>query len=140
MSLIATKSRRNNEDLLYAKNAKTSLAKTLLIGDSIIKNFQRHYYPIWERYFQQFSTINVGISGDRAEQVLYRVQNGEIVRNLETVVIHVGTNNIDRNKPKDIANCILLIAKEFLQAKSNVDVIVTGLLPRDLHHTPRREK
>ena len=123
----------------HVEIAKTSSANVLLIGDSIIQGLAR-YPKIWTKYFASLKTLNFGIGGERTQNVLWRVENGEIPLNAQTVVIHVGTNNTDRDDPKDIANGIGSIAMMFQETKPNAKIILTGLLPRDLQPSHRREQ
>lgn len=60
------------------------------------------------------------------------VENGEILINVHTIVIHIGTTNTTHNKSEDVANGIGSIAKLIQEAKSNAILILIGLLPRDL--------
>ena len=86
--------------------------------------------------------MNFGIGGDRTQNVLWRLKNGEIPKNLQTAIIHCGTNNIDKNDPEDIKTAILSIAYFILEKKPQADIIITGLLPRDkeiFHQRKRRQ-
>ena len=56
----------------------------------------------------------------------------EIPLNVQTLVIYVGTNNIDCDQPADIADGIGSIAMLLRETKPNAKIILTGLLPRDL--------
>ena len=123
----------------HVEIAKTSSAGVLLIGDSIIQGLAR-YPNIWNKYFSPLKALNFGLAGDRTQNVLWRVENGEIPLNAQMIVIHVGTNNTDRDDPKDIANGIGSIAMMFQESKPNAKIILAGLLPRDLQITYRREQ
>ena len=103
-------------------NSKTIL---VLIGDSIVAGLS-HYTNIWRTFFKTFHTLNYGIGGDRTQHVLWRAENATLPNSLKYVVIHCGTNNIDRDQPRDIANGLKLQEK-----CSGLKVIVTDLLPRD---------
>ena len=76
----------------------------------------------------------------RIQHVLWRIQNGEIPVNVESVVIHCGTNNLDKDSPAEIKKGITSIAYAVLKRKPCVNVIVTGLLPRDSKGSPRHEQ
>ena len=58
------------------------------------------YPSVWNQYFAPLKSLNFGLGGDRTQHVLWRVENGEIPLNAQTIVIHVGTNNTDRDDPK----------------------------------------
>ncbi len=60
------------------------------------------------------------------------VENGEIPKDVQAVIILVGTNNIDRDGPSDIAHGIATIGMLFQAAKPHVKVMLVGLLPRGL--------
>ena len=122
----------------YVDTCHNSTSGILLIGDSMISGLAR-YPTVWKNFFVPMEALNFGIGGDRTQHVLYRVENGEIPQNVEIIVIHVGTNNTDCDKPKDIANGIASIAIFFQEMKPNVKIIITGLLPRGLHHCKRRD-
>ena len=55
-------------------------------------------------------------------------------------MIHCGTNNIEQDQPCDIANGIISIWLAFQEKRPGIKVIVTGLLPRDLDWSYRRDK
>ena len=77
----------------------------------------------------------------RTQHVLWRTENMKLSGNVKCVVIHCGTNNIDRDKPKEIANGIILIGKKLQEQKCDLNIIFTGLLPHDLFvSSKRREK
>ena len=56
------------------------------------------------------------------------------------LVLHHGTNNIDNDKPIDIAEGILSIANLVPERKPNMFIIIVGLLPRDQFSTLKRQK
>ena len=56
------------------------------------------------------------------------------------MVVHCGTNNIDVDRPRDIACGIVSIGLKLQELKPDIKVIVTGLLPRDLNWSGRRDK
>ena len=77
--------------------ARTSTAEILLLlGDSIIKGLNR-YKGTRYKYFP--NSFNFGISGDRAENVVWRAFNLPEVSYLKNVIIFCGTNNICIDSP-----------------------------------------
>ena len=106
-------------------NSKTIL---VLIGDLIVAGLSR-YANIWRSFFKTFDTLNYGISGDCTQHVLWRAENATLPNSLKYVVIHCGTNNIDRDQPRDIANGVIAIGLTLQEKCSGLKVIVTGLLP-----------
>ena len=84
---------------------------------------------IWRTFFKTFQTLNYGISGDRTQHVLWRAENATLPNSLKYVVIHCGTNNIDRDQPQDIAIGVISIGLKLQEKCRGLKVIVTGLLP-----------
>eukprot|EP00112_Aurelia_sp_Birch-Aquarium-sp1_P009827 Seg2132.2 transcript_id=Seg2132.2/GoldUCD/mRNA.D3Y31 product="Platelet-activating factor acetylhydrolase IB subunit gamma" protein_id=Seg2132.2/GoldUCD/D3Y31 len=84
--------------------------------------------------------LNFGIGADRIENVLWRIQNGEIPSNVRSAVIQVGTNNIGEDGPHEIKNRIAKIAQEILHKEPDACVIITGLLPRDKRISSKRKE
>ena len=118
-----------------AGNSRSTL---LLIGDSIVKGVFR-YKTVWKKYFELFEALNFGIGGDKTQNVLWRIINGNLPRDLKVAVIHCGTNNIDRNTPVEIKDGIVSIVEALCKIRPNIKIIITGLLPRDVFLSKRRE-
>ena len=123
----------------YVEIAKTSNASVLIIGDSIAEGLGR-FPKVWNKYFAPLNSLNFGLGGDRTQNVLWRVENGEIPLNVQTLVVHAGTNNLNHDLPEDIANGVGSIAKMFQKVKPNINIILTGILPRGLETSMYRNK
>ena len=118
---------------------KKSKAKLLIIGDSLVSNLSR-YPEIWRKYFSNHGALNFGIAGDKAQNVLWRVNNLHFSSDLHLKYIFIlcGTNNIDHNSPQSIASTIISTGLEF-QKSLKFQVIALTLLPNDHKHSKRRE-
>ena len=114
--------------------------KLLIIGDSLISNFS-HYPEIWRKYFSNHGALDFSIAGDKAQNILWRVNNLHFFSNLNLKYIFIlcGTNNIDHNSPKSIASIIISTGLEFQKKSHRFQVVVTQLLPRGHKHSRRRE-
>ena len=103
----------------------------MLYGDSIVKNYGEN----WRKAFGKMC-LNFGFGGDGIENVLYRVEYGVIPSCVRTVIVHVGTNNLSRASSKKVANGIHQICRAINKYRTDVDIIVAGILPgkgRELH-------
>ena len=83
---------------------------------------------MWSQIFNHPFPINYGISGDCIQDVMRRVMYG-LSRKVGIVIIHVGTNNITKNEPNEIAQAILKLVRNSLPAAT---IVITGLLHRGL--------
>ena len=111
--------------------SKTSTnAKLMLIGDSIIANFN-NCRDIFDKLFLPFRTLNFGISGDKLQNVLWRVCNMSLLASVEYIIIHCGTNNLGHSSPLKIAEELINIACMLKKNYKNLHIFVSCLLPRD---------
>lgn len=113
----------------------------LLLGDSItalwgnsLNEPDPDHVQVWNRYFGRYTALNFGIGGDKTENVLWRIEHGE-VDGLEprVVVLAVGVNNLfNLAVPRPaiaagVAKCV-----EALQAHlPRAEVIVINLFPHE---------
>jgi hypothetical protein len=110
------------------KNCSSYGSKVVFIGDSIVSNFSKFYPDMWEKDFP--NAINLGIGGDRIENVWWRILNNVVPANAEHVVIHVGTNNIGRCDHHDIIQGLLDMIKDAMRICPSAQFYLSALLPR----------
>ena len=128
---------RDNKHCWYEEHEKfmaiatRSLSSVLLIA---------RYHRVWSKYFEPLHGLNFGVSGDRTQHVLWRIENGEIPLNLQVAFVHCRTNNLDCDNPAEIRDGIASIVYTIQEKKPNANFIVSGLLPRDQETSSRRDK
>ena len=83
---------------------------SVVIGDSIVAGLRR-YPTAWRDFILQYKTINLGIRGDRVENVLGRINDIVPPKSIRSVVIHCGTNSIDTNNSNEISVGVVAIAR-----------------------------
>ena len=109
----------------------------IVIGDSIM-----HYWagvplaPIirgedsWTKAFG-LQTLNAGFGWDRTENVLWRLQHGELNgTNPRVVVVAIGTNNLGLNTVDEVVDGIDAICQEVHRQLPQAKILVLGILPR----------
>jgi lysophospholipase L1-like esterase len=119
------------------KKVKAGDPQLILIGDSITHNLDRvDRAELRKEYLDQYNTINLGISGDRTENVIWRLQNGAfdgIKPKVATLLI--GTNNTDGNHylhistPEELAAGIWKICSVVRKMSPDTEIILLGVLP-----------
>ena len=65
----------------------SSNAKLVLIRDSTIANFDK-CSDIFDKFFLLFRAVNCGISGDKIQNVLWRVYDMNLPASVEYVIIY----------------------------------------------------
>ena len=86
------------------------------------------YQNIWNGNFS-FNTLNCGIGGDKAQNVLWQAHNLSAVKSVRNVVILCGTNNLHLDAPEEIAGSIIEIGSMFKRLYTNVHVLFAELYP-----------
>jgi lysophospholipase L1-like esterase len=92
---------RHDEKVAAVKNGDYDL---VLIGDSITHTLGElndgKYAPnqeVWNRHFAPRNAINLGMNGQRTEEILWNLENGELefAKSPRVVMLLIGTNNSD---------------------------------------------
>jgi len=66
----------------------------VFIGDSITHHWEQEHLPLWNQMWGRYHALNLGYGGDRTENLLWRVQHGELDNiNPKLIVMMIGTNN-----------------------------------------------
>ena len=118
---------------------KKSYASVVVIGHSIVAGL-RPYPTVQRNFILKYKTVNPGIGGDRIKNVLWRINDIVLPKSIRSVVIHCGTNNINTSSSDEISVGVVTIARSFSHCYPNIELIVSGLLPRDIHWSARRVK
>jgi beta-glucosidase len=73
--------------------------QVVFIGDSITQGWEQAGKAVWAEHFARYDALDLGFAGDKTENVLWRLQQGEIDGIAPKVaVLMIGTNNTgDRN-------------------------------------------
>ena len=113
-------------------------ARVAILGNSIVEGLAR-YPAVWNKHLKPLNTINSGIGGDSIQHLLWRVGHLSLPPSLRVAVLLCGTNNLQCDKPQYMAEGVIACGLK-LQKAQKLHVVVTGILPRDLHPTPIRER
>ncbi|XP_018332473.1 platelet-activating factor acetylhydrolase IB subunit beta homolog [Agrilus planipennis] len=118
-----------NKHIEYEKKSKSCDADVVWIGDSIIERIQTS--SLWKEKISKFKCVNYGIGGDRVENVLWRVENGELDFNckIKVVVLHLGTNNISQSV-EEISEGIVNLVEIITKKLDDVTILFPTLLPK----------
>lgn len=133
--------------------AKKGEAELIFLGDSITESWQSAGERdgrkiggrnVWDAEFKNYKAANFGISGDRTQHVLWRLQNGELEGlKPKLIVLMIGTNNSNGNDhtAEEIADGVAAIVAEIRKQTSNAKVLLLGVFPRGKQpDSPQRKK
>jgi lysophospholipase L1-like esterase len=130
---------------LLNQRAADAAAKSQLIfiGDSITQGWEGEGKDTWTRFYAPRNAVNLGISGDRTQHVLWRLENGNIDSiKPKAAVVMIGTNNSngDDNTPGQIADGITAIVQKLRDALPDTKVLLLAIFPRSENFSAQRGK
>ena len=94
---------------------RKSYASMVVIGDSIVAGLRR-YPTVWRNFILQYKTVNLGIGGDRIENLLWRINDVMLPKSIRSVVIHCGTNNTNTRGSDEISVDVATIARSIFHS------------------------
>ena len=129
--LIAGNDQRHRQQCEWAEaSAKSGGGAVVLVGDSITHGWENHMDLLKDAG----SFVNLGTSGDRTENVLWRLQNGNLPAGLKprAFVVMIGTNNTGHrmDKPEDVARGIQAILARLQAAAPGTPIVLYRIFPR----------
>ena len=127
--------------------AVTQIAQTppdlVFIGDSITHLFgglpatpQARGQAVWDKYYAPRHAVNLGFGWDRTQQVLWRLQNGELEGiHPKVAVVLIGTNNLTPhnargNTDAEIVAGIRAVCDLIHRKTPRTKILLLGLFPR----------
>lgn len=115
----------------FLERTKQGPIEVLFLGDSITRGWATRGRTIWDQRYEPLKAANFGIGGDRTENVLWRIENGELEAiSPKVVVLMIGTNNTGNNKPEAIARGIELIVQRIRSKCPASKILLLGVFPR----------
>jgi lysophospholipase L1-like esterase len=105
------------------------------LGDSLTSRWGTDGRCVWDDVFAARRAANFGVGEDRTENLLWRVTAGGLLDGppVRVVVLLIGTNNIGRNTPEEIAVAIGAIVSAVRDRQPLARIVLMGLLPRGRH-------
>jgi lysophospholipase L1-like esterase len=113
-------------------------------GDSITRRWGATDYPEllanWKQNFSGWNAADFGWGGDRTQNILWRLDNGELDRvNPKIIVLLAGTNNVgnavspggDEAKVADVTSGLQAILRVMQTKAPDAVIIATGIFPRN---------
>ena len=127
----------------FNARARQGNVDLLFLGDSITEGWETFGKVAWAKHFAKRNAANMGISGDRTQNVLWRIENGN-VEGIEPklIVLMIGTNNANKqdNTAEEIADGIEAIVAMLRKRLPESKVLLLGVFPSGEKPNVKREK
>ena len=115
----------------------------VFIGDSITQLWEREGANVWGKYYGRCKALNLGVGGDRTQNVLWRFEQGQLDGLKPRVaVIMIGTNNSNRddNSEADILAGVKAIVQQVQDRLPNTKIVLLAVFPRGATFSTQRGK
>jgi lysophospholipase L1-like esterase len=113
------------------------------IGDSITEAWEGAGTNVWREFYGGRKALNLGVSGDRTQHVLWRFENGQLdgIR-AKVAVVLIGTNNSlgQDNTEAEILEGITAIVQQIRNRQPETRIILLGIFPRGETFSTQRGK
>jgi lysophospholipase L1-like esterase len=126
----------------FVQLARQGGIELLFVGDSITDGWRSTGKEVWAKNYAPLKAANFGIGGDRTENVLWRLQNGNLDGiSPKVVVLMIGTNNLGPNTVPQIAEGVAAIVQEIRTRTPASKILLLAVFPRaELPNDPLRLK
>lgn len=116
------------EDIKVA--IKTLPHRVLFLGDSLTEGFNS---AVWREHLAPRGVLNSGVGGDSTEELLWRLQNGNLEGpQPEAVVLLIGSNDLSRGQaPEAVAEGIRRVLLMLRDRLPRAKILLLGLWPRE---------
>lgn len=118
----------------YVAQTKSKKFDLCFMGDSITQMWPG---DLFGKYYGKYNAVNFGIGGDRCENVLWRLEDGELKgTNPKVLVLLIGTNNSGMNTAEEMAYGISTVVKALRTTCPKTKILLLGVFPkRDMELT-----
>ena len=83
---------------------------------------------VWEEMKKEFRLLNLGCAGDRTQNVLWRIENGELDGyRTKGIALMIGTNNGESSE--DVADGIRAVVERILEKQPEAKVVLMPIFP-----------
>jgi len=114
------------------RRTDVSRTRIVFLGDSITQGWQPN---IFQQFYGHRGALNLGISGDTTQGMLWRLENGHWPAALrpEAIVLLIGTNNIGMGQaPENVAVGIGQIIARLRRLAPQARIVLVAVLPRGM--------
>lgn len=121
---------------MHAKNkaiAEKGDARVVFLGDSLTEMWRDD--ETWKA-FEKYHPVNLGIGGDKTQNVLWRLDHGEVGKlNPEAVVLLIGVNNFGHfdHSAEEVFDGTRLIIQKVRVVFPNAKILLMGVFPFEQH-------
>lgn len=116
------------------KRAEEGPVGLLFMGDSITAGWQTRAKDLFAQTYGKYQPANFGIGGDKTENILWRIDHGELDKiKPKVMVLMIGTNNSGTNTAPQISAAIKKIIDQTHAKLPETKILLLAVFPRGPH-------
>ncbi len=107
-------------------------AEVIFVGDSITQGWEGGGKAVWAKYYAPRHALNLGISGDQTQHVLWRLDHGNLDGlKPKVAVVLIGVNNIphEENTPRQVLEGVTAVVRRLREKLPETKVLLLGIFP-----------
>ena len=134
---VATWKEKHAADVAIAQKDGMDL---LFVGDSITEGWEWGDGEHWKKHFAPLGAANFGVGGDTTQNLLWRLDNGDVgALKPKVVVVLIGTNNLGRENATaaEAARGVEAVVTKLRAAFPEAKIVLHGIFPCD--YSPKAE-
>jgi lysophospholipase L1-like esterase len=132
----------------FVAQAKAGQCDLVFVGDSITDGWRTRGQEVWNKVYAPRHALNLGISGDRTQHVLWRLEHGELDGvKPKAVVLMIGTNNTGnekdgsaRNSTAEVIEGVSAVVKSIRTRLPQSKLLLLAIFPRGAVEAPQRDQ
>ena len=110
------------------KNKRVDL---IFDGDSITDFWEGKGKEVWEKNYAKLNAADFGISADRTQNLLWRVDHGQTDGlHPKMVVLLIGTNNLSTNADSQTTEGVTAVVRDYQKHCPDAVILLQGIFPR----------
>ena len=100
-------------------------------GDSITDFWESKGKEVWEKNYAKLNVADFGISADRTEHLLWRLDHGQVDGlHPKLVVLLIGTNNLSQNTDPQTTEGVTAVVRDYQKRLPDAVILLQGIFPR----------
>lgn len=112
---------------------KSEPYRVLFLGDSLVEHFHIGAgAPVWQAQIAPRGVLDAGVSGDRTEHLLWRLDNGNLAAPApRAVIVLIGTNDLYYHRTSvQTADGVRQVLLKLRESLPKAHILLLGLWPR----------
>jgi len=120
--------------------AKQGNVDLIYVGDSIVQHWDKQGKATWDRYYAPRNGLNLGISGDCTQHVLWRLDHGNIDGiSPKLAIVMIGQNNGGQNTADEIGAGVTAVVQKIRAKLPKTKILILAIFPRREKPTEERD-